>query len=545
MAESNINDILRGFTELCRYEPIRNEFGIAIERLSNKLGQPCVLAIAGRVKAGKSSFLNALLGVNLAKVGDTETTATINFFKYGKPQDPSKPIKVIWDSGNETFEDKRFMDSLQGRDEATLKKAHGIKCLEYYLEDEILKEVTLVDTPGTDAVVGENDNAHEERTRGFFKMLREKHSQQTEEYTHSADAVIYLVGPVPTKAGQNFLKEFQNTVGQSSAINSIGVLAKVDISEKLTSIRKEQAQYVAAGLKEQLATVIPVSAGLWMSLQQHKKDLPALYSVLREIPQTAFEYLMESEECYLEDDVDLLAAIYEDTGKSPLPLQQRKALKGDMFWSIFRTISNSLYKNDTFEEAVAELRDIAGIENVKNVLDQTFFSRTKIIREYNILLNLKPILYSIKNRIIPDLQERNLLKKDVYGYINRCSDERVKNILSRSVATLFLTKEQCEGIVYTIQKLEVKIENAILALESADKDFEILRLLEKERGLFESEQYDELCVLFGLYKGDLPADFQLRLQTWNLMVNCAYNRTVQQIAEHAVLKYSLLINRIK
>lgn len=54
-----------------------------LERLSAlkvRLHQPCELAIAGKVKAGKSSFLNALIGENLAKVGDLETTATINRF---------------------------------------------------------------------------------------------------------------------------------------------------------------------------------------------------------------------------------------------------------------------------------------------------------------------------------------------------------------------------------------------------------------------------------------------------------------------------------
>lgn len=541
-AKSKIEDILRGFSEICKYEPIRNEFGITIERLSNKLNQPCVLAIAGRVKAGKSSFLNALLGVDLAKVGDTETTATINFFKYGKPKDPTKPIKVIWDSGNETFEDKGFMDSLQGRDEATLKKAHGIKCLEYYFEHDILKEITLVDTPGTDAIVGDDDNAHEERTRGFFKMLRDKHSRQTEEFTHSADAVIYLVGPVPTKAGQNFLNEFQSAAGQSSAINSIGVLAKVDINETLTSKRKEQAEYVASGLKEQLATVIPVSAGLWMVLERFKNHMQEFYDTIKDIPESAFEYFMESEEFYFENDADLLAEVYDGTNKSPLTLKQRQSIKKEIPWSIFRTISNCFYKNASFEEAMTELYDIAGIENVKSILNRTFFKRKRIIQEYNILTGLRPILYSIKNRIIPDLSEQNLLKRDVYSYIDKCPDSRIKKMLKKSVNSLFLTKEEYDNLALSVGKLEREIENVILELGSADKDFEILRLLEKDREAFRQEQYEELCVLFGLYNGDLPTDNRQRLQEWNLIANCAYNRSVQQIAEHAVSKYSDLIN---
>ena len=49
-----------------------------IEHLATRGHQTCVVAVVGRVKAGKSTFINALLGEDLAKVGPTETTATIN-----------------------------------------------------------------------------------------------------------------------------------------------------------------------------------------------------------------------------------------------------------------------------------------------------------------------------------------------------------------------------------------------------------------------------------------------------------------------------------
>jgi ATPase subunit of ABC transporter with duplicated ATPase domains len=63
----------------------------AMERLSGRVDQPCVVAVVGRMKAGKSTFLNALLGEDLAKVGAAETTATINYFRYGQPN-PQRPV---------------------------------------------------------------------------------------------------------------------------------------------------------------------------------------------------------------------------------------------------------------------------------------------------------------------------------------------------------------------------------------------------------------------------------------------------------------------
>ena len=131
-----------------------------IDRMRRKLHQPCVLAVGGKVKAGKSSFINALLGKNLAKVGELETTATINMFRHISEADsgytPERPVKVVWDNGVETYETFSFMDSLQGNDEATLQRAQGIAYLEFYEDNDILKELTLVDTPGTGAVVGKD-----------------------------------------------------------------------------------------------------------------------------------------------------------------------------------------------------------------------------------------------------------------------------------------------------------------------------------------------------------------------------------------------------
>ena len=57
-----------------------------VAMLQRRLQQPCVLAVVGKEKAGKSSFVNAVMGSNLAKVGEMETTATVNMFCHGEPE---------------------------------------------------------------------------------------------------------------------------------------------------------------------------------------------------------------------------------------------------------------------------------------------------------------------------------------------------------------------------------------------------------------------------------------------------------------------------
>ena len=354
-----------------------------VDRLKRKLWQPCVLAVGGKVKAGKSSFINALLGKQLAKVGELETTATINMFRHislaGSGYSVEKPVKVVWNNGFETWENSSFMDSLQGNDEATLKKAEGISHLEFYVDDDLLKELTFVDTPGTDAVVGDDGQAHQKVTNRFFH-LRQKHTEQTNTQMDEADAIIYLVGAVAGANQKQFLFDFQNTTSGASALNALGVLSKVDIDENLLSRRHEQAEYVANSLKDVLYTVIPVSAGMNDAIANSKDRFPVLQQWLKNMPKTAFDVFMRGDRYYYTEDTNYLSAMYRNTGQTPPTLEERRSMKGDMQWALFRAIARELYSSDDLESAVKNLNDIANIETVRHTIDDRFFNRSKIIR---------------------------------------------------------------------------------------------------------------------------------------------------------------------
>jgi small GTP-binding protein len=90
-----------------------------------------LLVVAGEFNSGKSSFINALLGERVLPEGVTPTTDRINRLRYGA--EPSEHL------------------------------------LEAYLLDrtypaDLLREITIVDTPGTNAII----RRHEELTRDFL-----------------------------------------------------------------------------------------------------------------------------------------------------------------------------------------------------------------------------------------------------------------------------------------------------------------------------------------------------------------------------------------
>jgi GTP-binding protein EngB required for normal cell division len=89
-----------------------------------------LLVIAGEFNSGKSSFINALLGERVLPEGVTPTTDRINVLRHG----PSV--------------------SEQLREAYLLERTHPA---------EVLRELSIVDTPGTNAII----RRHEELTRDF------------------------------------------------------------------------------------------------------------------------------------------------------------------------------------------------------------------------------------------------------------------------------------------------------------------------------------------------------------------------------------------
>jgi GTPase Era involved in 16S rRNA processing len=519
---------------------------LAAQRI--KINEPCVLAVAGRVKAGKSSFINSLIGVDLAKVGELETTATINRFCYGRPDDPRHPVKVVWENGTCTYETRDFMDSLQGHDAETLRKAEGIAYLEFKVENEMLKELTLVDTPGTDAIVGADGDAHQKVTENFFH-LRDKHSKQTDECTSTADAVIYLVGPVATAAGKTFLDEFRSCSGRSSALNAIGVMSKIDIDQTLLARRKEQSEYVANSLREQLNTVIPVSAGLHDAIRAYSSSFASWQQTLKQIPPKAFGYFMKQESTYLTERQEVLDALYAGTKDSgmysdtPIGIDARRQLRGTLFWSIFRTIATTLYESADANEALAKLNDIANIAHVKDVIVQQFFNRSKFIRCYNALTDVQRLLDDIRRNGFYSLHARARQKSSIEAFIrNRAqpSDMQAVSVLNDLINENIKSEPEIERLESSfVHDVVSSLEKTLEELRQYDMDFQTLQQLQSHRNDWSEEEYHELCNIFGLYGTSFEVvDPYGREQYWRMEALTASSSVKKTIAENAAEKYS-------
>jgi small GTP-binding protein len=181
-----------------------------------------LLVIAGEFNSGKSSFINALLGERVLPEGVTPTTDRINLLRHG-PQVTEHAVEAY-----------------------LLERTHPA---------ELLRELTVVDTPGTNAVI----RRHEELTRDFVPR---------------ADLVLFVTSADRpfTESEREFLQQIREW-GKKIVfiVNKIDILAGSDErTEVLTFVREN-----AASLLGETPEVFPVSAR--QAAQARTQNAPELW----------------------------------------------------------------------------------------------------------------------------------------------------------------------------------------------------------------------------------------------------------------------------
>lgn len=459
----------------------------------NELSKPCRLAITGRVKAGKSTLINVLLGGDYAKVGVLETTATINIFEYGSPQSLDKPILCKFISGEKKWISRQELDNLQGNTESIISKISEIESLTYYLNDNRLKNVTLIDTPGIDAVVGRNGDDHQKQTE-LFLGLRNRHKEQTIELSNNADAVVLLLGEVTYEDDVDFIDSFLNSRGSNSSINTIGVLSQIDLSDERIENRLENAKERYNKLSKYVNCVVPLSAGLkyYLPSQETCKEIK---NTLSKIPtkELLTSILLRSPQSYFSK---VLPGIN-------LSLEERGGIYPEgMPFRCFSVIARLLYEND-IEETINKINDISGIDNLSEILDSYFFKRSRQIKAENSIQRALLIIWDYLN-CHPETYTIN-------------SDLSINEIANR------------------IRNCQMELEQLYQESGDVNKYFQCLLLLLENQDLFTEEEFIELKKLFSNANVTFDA---MRLNYWFGQSNILMNEIKRHIAKQAYNKYT-------
>jgi len=207
-------------------------FGLAAAagRAGEALDRPLLIAVMGEFNAGKSSFVNALCGDEVAPTGVTPTTATINVLRYGAvPQ-----ARVVHHDGTTRAIPPSaiaaFLTALRDHD------ARDIRLVEIFLPLETLRRVEIVDTPG-------------------LNSIRPEHERVARDFLRDADAIVWVLA-----VGQAAKATEKEALGLARAAGKrvVGVLNKIDRAD--ASEVEAVVRHVKGALGDLLDSVVPFSA---------------------------------------------------------------------------------------------------------------------------------------------------------------------------------------------------------------------------------------------------------------------------------------------
>ncbi|MEM7095873.1 MAG: dynamin family protein [Actinomycetota bacterium] len=182
-----------------------------VTQLAERFEEPLRVAIAGKVKAGKSTLLNGLVGQELAPTDAGECTKIITWYLDGLTYRATLhprgrgPVETPI-----TRADHSVDVDLGGWNAADIERI----TIEW--PSSALAELTLIDTPGIASVSTDISN----RTVEFMTA--------TDDHDSQADAVIYLMRHFHP-SDSRFLESFHDDeAAKPNPINAIGVLSRAD-----------------------------------------------------------------------------------------------------------------------------------------------------------------------------------------------------------------------------------------------------------------------------------------------------------------------------
>src|SRR6185312_8635963 len=129
-----------------------------LARAAASLDTPLLVTVMGEFSSGKSSFVNAFIGAEVAPTGITPTTATINVVRYGRERGgrilshDGTALELGWDA---------LMAHLKA---LTPDAARAIDRVEILVPLPQLEKINIVDTPGLNSIQHE----HEANARAFI-----------------------------------------------------------------------------------------------------------------------------------------------------------------------------------------------------------------------------------------------------------------------------------------------------------------------------------------------------------------------------------------
>lgn len=343
-----------------------------LRRQLDRLDEPLRVAIAGKVKAGKSTLLNALVGEAIAPTDAGECTRVLTWYRDG----PSPRILLHPTEGAPTRLPVVRRDGALEIDLGGVP-AERVDRLVVDWPAQSLRGTTLIDTPGIASLSTEVAR----RTSRFL--------DPDDETPTEADAVIYLMRHLHA-ADAEFLESFSDrSVARATAVNTVAVLSRADEIgggrvDAMLSARAIATRYRAEpalrGLCQNVVAVAGLLAHTGRTLRQ--AEFAALAD-LAAAPRDDLDAALLSADRFLRPGTELTTSSVE---------YRRDLLTRFGIFGI--RLSTMLIRQGVRTPATlaAELVARSGLEELQRILRTQFAGRRAVLKARSALLALDRLL---------------------------------------------------------------------------------------------------------------------------------------------------------
>ena len=343
-----------------------SEHASQAREIRERVTGPLRVAIAGRVKAGKSTMLNALVGERLAATDAGECTRVVTIYRHGDGYD-------VTGSGLDGRERPLRMAQIDGSWAIDLggTPPGEFARIDVRWPSSVLAELTLIDTPGLGSLDGETSR----RSLDFLVQ----HDDAS-----GADAVVYLMRHLHALDAE-FLEAFMDrSVIGASPVNSIDVLARPDEIGACRPDAMDSARRIAARMAAEprvrslVSAVVPV-AGLLAETAQTLRE--AEFAALRSLAAMSAEERSE-----LLRSVDDLC----DIGRSDLTVETRRSLLGRLGLFGVRLAIEELHSGraTTAGDLARALQAASGIAELRELIHDRFLPRARTLKARSAMVAL-------------------------------------------------------------------------------------------------------------------------------------------------------------
>ncbi len=365
-------EIARQLVESAPNSAIREQAQAVVDRLSG----PLQVAIAGRVKAGKSTLLNALVGERLAPTDAGECTKIVSRYRRGTGYEV---VARMRDGRAESLAFSRAGGSLDIKLGALNER--DIETIEVSWPTSALETITLIDTPGLASINDENSR----RTRDFLEADVDRPSD--------ADAVIYLIRHAH-RADIAFLDAFMDrSVTAASPVNAVAVLSRADeigagrMDAMESSARIAKRYEVDPQLSGLCAAVVPL-AGLLAEtgLTLREDEVASLRMLAGTDAETLARMLMSAD-------------LFCELSSSELTVESRRELLARFGIFGLRLVLEEIHsgRGTTASTLGPILVQHSGLTALRQLIAQHFAPRARVLQARSGLTALRSIARSLKS----------------------------------------------------------------------------------------------------------------------------------------------------